>query len=267
MLDTGLAIPFWFELTATVTSAMTGALAATREKYDILGTIMMAIIIGLFGGVMRDVLLQDYGIYAFQRPELIIACVICAVVVFYFGRLVKLADPLIEIMDIIQCGLWAVIGAGKAIAAGLGIVPTILLGMLTAVGGGIVRDVALNHHIVAFTPGSLYASAAAISASAYAIMRTYHILDHWSALICVLLGIGIRIASLEFGWRTKPARDLTIPMADALAKPVRALKGKDKLADLGPADISSLAAHARKSVKKNRHSTRGRDKTRHKHRL
>ena len=53
----------------------------------------------------------------------------------------------------------------------------------------------------------------------------------------------------------------------ALAKPVRALKGKDKLADLGPADISSLAAHARKSVKKNRHSTRGRDKTRHKHRL
>lgn len=267
MLEVAIAIPFWLELAATLTGGLSGAMSAVRARFDIFGCVFIACATGLGGGITRDVLLQDYGIYAFQRPELIIACVICAVVVFYFGRLVKLADPLIEIMDIIQCGLWAVIGAGKAIAAGLGIVPAILLGMLTAVGGGIVRDVALNRHIAAFTPGSLYASAAAISASAYAIMRTYHILDHWSALICVLLGIGIRIASLEFGWRTKPARDLTIPMADALAKPVRALKGKDKLTDLGPADISTLAAHARKSMKKNRHSTRGRDKTRHKHRI
>lgn len=267
MLDTGLNIPFWFEMVATITSATTGALSATREKYDLLGTITMAIIIGLAGGILRDVLLQDYGIYAFQRPELIIACAVCAVVVFYFGRLVRFADPLIEIMDIIQCSLWAVIGAGKAVAAGLGIVPAVLLGLLTAVGGGIIRDVIMNRRVAAFVPGSLYASPAAISAIAYAIMRTYGILDNWSALICVLLGIGIRIAALEFGWQTKSSRDLTVPMADALAKPVRALKGKDVLGTIAAADISSLAAHARKSTKRSHHTTRGRDKTRHKHRL
>lgn len=267
MLDTGLYIPFWFEMTATITSATTGALSATREKYDLLGTITMAIIIGLAGGIVRDVLLQDYGIYAFQRPELILACAGCALVVFYFGRLVRFADPLIEVMDIIQCSLWAVIGAGKAVAAGLGVVPAVLLGLLTAVGGGIMRDVIMNRRVAAFLPGSLYVSPAAISAIAYAIMRTYGILDGWSALICVCLGVGIRIAALEFGWHTKSSRDLTIPMADALAKPVRALKGKDVLGAIASAEIPSLSTHARKNAKHSHHATRGRDKTRHKHRL
>lgn len=232
MLETVLYIPFWFELTATTVYAVSGAMSASRAQYDLLGTVTMATIVGLFGGIMRDVLLQDYGIYAFQRPELMIACIICGVVVFYFGRLILYLDPVTEVVDTIGVGLWTVVGAGKALSAGLGIVPSIIMGLLTAVGGGIVRDVLMNKPVAVFQPGSYYGSAVAIGATAFSLMHANHILDQWAGVICVTLVIGIRLGSVVFGWHTRPSRDLTVPMADALAKPVRALKGRDRLVEL-----------------------------------
>jgi uncharacterized membrane protein YeiH len=232
MLETVLYIPFWFELTATIVYAVSGAMSASRAQYDLLGTITMATIVGLFGGIMRDVLLQDYGIYAFQRPELMVACIVCGVVVFYFGRLTMYLDPVTEAVDTIGVGLWTVVGAGKALSAGLGIVPSVIMSLLTAVGGGIVRDVLMNKPIAVFQPGSYYGSAVAIGATVFGLMHSNHVMDQWSGVICVILVIGIRLGSVVFGWRTRPSRDLTVPMADALAKPVRALKGRDLLAEL-----------------------------------
>lgn len=232
MLETVLYIPFWFELTATIVYAVSGAMSASRAQYDLLGTIVVASIVGLFGGVMRDVLLQDFGIYAFQRPQLMIACVICGIVVFYFGRLTTYLDPVIEIVDTVGIGLWAIVGTGKALSAGLGIMPAVVMGLLTAIGGGIVRDTLMNRPVAAFQPSSYYGTAVLLGSIVFALMRTNHVLDQWSAVICALLVIAIRLASVTFGWQTRPSRDLTVPVADALAKPVRALKGRDRSEDL-----------------------------------
>lgn len=236
MLETVLYIPFWFELTATIVYAISGALSASRAQYDLLGTVVLATIVGLFGGVMRDILLQNYGIYAFQRPALIIACCICGIVVFYFGRLVTYLDFVSDMVDTVGLGLWAVVGTGKALSAGLGIAPAVIMGLLTAIGGGIVRDVLMNKPVAAFQPSSYYASAAVVGSVVFALMRTYHVLDQWSAVICVVLIVAIRLGSVVFGWQTRPSRDLTVPMADALAKPVRALKGRDRSADITQKD-------------------------------
>ena len=251
MLETVLYIPFWFELTATIVYAVSGAMSASRAQYDLLGTIVVATIVGLFGGVIRDVLLQDYGIYAFQRPQLMLACGICGVVVFYFGRLTTYLDPLIEIVDTVGVGLWTVVGTGKALSAGLGIVPAVVMGLITAIGGGIVRDVLMNRPVAAFQPGSYYGTAALIGSIAFALVRTNHLLDQWSAIICAVLVIAIRLGSVTFGWQTQPSRDLTVPMADALAKPVRALKGRDRLADLtSPTEETELPeSHAAEELR------------------
>ena len=66
MLEVALAIPYWLELAATISGAIFGALSAVRAKYDIFGVCCIAIVVGLAGGITRDILLQDYGIYAFQ---------------------------------------------------------------------------------------------------------------------------------------------------------------------------------------------------------
>ncbi len=226
MLEVVLTIPFWFEMVATVTGAISGAMSASRAKFDIIGAMAIATLVGLFGGVMRDVMLQNYGIYAFQKPELIVACVIAAIVVFYFGRLVNYLDPVVDLIDSLSVGLWGIISVGKALSAGVGIVPAVVLGIVTAVGGGIVRDVIMNKPVAVFQAGTLYGGAAVIGCIVFALMKTNHIFDAWSSYACVALVVLLRYLSLWFGWRTKPSRDLTGDVVDAVAKPVRAITGR-----------------------------------------
>ena len=224
MLELVLTVPPWFEFLATITGAIGGAMAASRANFDILGTVVMATIMGLFGGVIRDILLQNYGIYAFSRPELILTCVITGVVVFYFGTLVTYLNRGIDIIDSVGIGLWAVISAGKALSAGLGVVPAIILGLISAIGGGVTRDVIMNRPVKAFLPGSLYGTAVVGGLAVYCAMRSFNILDDYSAYICAGLIIAVLLAAMKFGWRTKPSHDLTDVVTDAVMKPVRVLR-------------------------------------------
>lgn len=221
MLETALAIPYWLELAATIAGAIFGALSAVRARYDIFGVCCIAIVVGLAGGIMRDVLLQDYGIYAFQKPNLIIACVFAGVAVFYFGKLITYFDPFVDFLDNLSVALWAVIGTGKALSAGLDIVPAVILGTITANGGGIVRDICMNREPEAFQAGTVYVSAALIGACAFALMKQNHLFDQYAAITCVVLVLGIRYAALAFGWRTRPARDYSDVVTQAVAKPVK----------------------------------------------
>ena len=172
MLEVALAIPYWLELAATIAGAIFGALSAVRAKYDIFGVCCIAIVVGLAGGITRDILLQDYGIYAFQKPNLILACIAAGIVVFYFGKLMTYFDPLMDFLDNLSVALWAIIGTGKALSAGLDLVPAVILGTVTANGGGIVRDICMNREPEAFQAGTVYVSAALIGALAFAVMKS-----------------------------------------------------------------------------------------------
>lgn len=227
MLESVLDIPYWFELMATVTAAISGAMVATRARYDIFGVIVITIITGLFGAIFRDVLLQNYGIYAFQHPQLIVACVITAIVVFYFGQLVTYIARAVDVVDTLSLGMWGVITVGKALSAGLSIVPAIMLAAIASVGGGIVRDALMGRPITAFQPGSFYGTAAVIGSTLFAIMKIYGILPDYSAIICVVLVSLIRLSSLLFGINTKPSHDLSMPLLDAMSKPVDAILHHD----------------------------------------
>ncbi len=68
MLETAFTLPFWFEFAATVTGGLSGGMSAVRARYDIFGCVAIACITGMGGGIIRDVLLQEYGLYAFQSP-------------------------------------------------------------------------------------------------------------------------------------------------------------------------------------------------------
>ena len=196
MLDVALTIPFWLELAAALTGGLSGAMSAVRARYDIFGVACIAIITGLAGGIMRDILLQNYGIYAFQKPTLIIACAIAGVVVFYFGKLATYLDPIVDLLDNLSVALWAVISVSKSLSAGLDIIPSIILGTITAVGGGILRDICMNREPEAFQAGALYGSAALVGCIVYALMSQNHILDNYAALSCVVLVLRVAILRL-----------------------------------------------------------------------
>ena len=223
MLDVALTIPFWLEMAAALTGGLSGAMSAVRGRFDIFGVVCIAIITGLAGGILRDILLQNYGIYAFQKPTLIIACAIAGVVVFYFSKLATYLDPIVDLLDNLSVALWAVISVSKSLSAGLDIIPSIILGTITAVGGGILRDIMMNREPEAFQAGALYGSAALIGCIAYALMSQNHILDNYAALTCVVLVLGLRYASLFFGWRTSPPRDYSDVVTRVVSRPVKSV--------------------------------------------
>lgn len=73
-LETAFDLPFWFEFAATVTGGLSGGMSAVRARYDIFGTVAIACITGMGGGIIRDILLQNYGLYAFQSPWFLLSC-------------------------------------------------------------------------------------------------------------------------------------------------------------------------------------------------
>ncbi len=222
MLEVVLTIPFWLELAASLTGGISGAMSAVRARYDLFGVCCIAIVTGLAGGIIRDILLQNYGIYAFQKPSLIVACVVAGIIVFYFSRLTTYLDPVVNLLDNLSVALWAIISVGKSMSAGMDIIPAAILGTITAVGGGICRDVCMNREPISFQAGALYGTAAFIGALVYALMNQNHVLADYAPLACVVLVLGIRYGSLLFGWHTKPPRDYT----DVIARPARAVASK-----------------------------------------
>lgn len=223
MFDPVLTIPFWLELAAALTGGISGAMSAVRARYDIFGAICIACTCGLFGGIMRDLLLQNHGIYAFQKPSLILCCIIAAIIVFYFGKLVSYLDPIVDLLDNVSCGLWAVISVGKGLSAGLDVIPAILLGTITAIGGGVMRDVFMNRQPEAFQAGALYGSASLVGSTAFALMKQNHLLEAWAPLACVVLILVVRYVSLIFGLHTTPPRDYSDKVTQTVVRPVRAV--------------------------------------------
>lgn len=219
-------MPYWLEFLAVMTGGLSGAMSAVRARYDVFGCAFIACVTGLGGGMMRDLLLQDYGIYAFQNPSLLIACVVASIIVFYFGRLATYLDPLVDLLDNLSVASWCIIGSGKSMSAGLGIVPSIILGTLTAVGGGILRDVLMNRRPEAFQAGPIYGSAALLGCALYCVLDTSNILPSVNGILCAGVVLTIRYAALAFGWRTRPARDYSDVVTHAVKKPFRFIARK-----------------------------------------
>lgn len=229
MLEVALAIPLWFELLATVVYGISGAMSAVKARYDLFGTVCMAVIVGLLGGMLRDILLQDYGIYAFQNPTLIAACALAGLAVFFFGKLVTYFDLAFDLIDALAVGMWAIISVNKGLSANLELVPAIILGTITAVGGGIARDVLMNKEVQAFKPGgTLYGSAALIGSVVFGLMKTNHILENWAAVTCVGIVIVLRLLSEAFDWHTTPPRDYSDAVTQIVAKPAQAIAEKTR---------------------------------------
>ncbi len=217
MLESALAVPFWLELAGALAGGMAGGIAAVRAQYDVFGATVIAIVTGLGGGIMRDILLQDYGIYAFQHPALILGCAVAGIAVFFFTKLVTSFDWLMDFLDNLSVGLWAVVSVSKGLSAGVGIIPSIILGTITAVGGGIMRDVLMAKPPATFQAGTLYGLASLIGSAAYALMKQHDILGSYAAITCVILVFVLRYVAEFFNWRTQPSKDYS----DKVIQPVK----------------------------------------------
>lgn len=205
-----ISVPLYLEIAAASAGALYGAITAVEKDFDIFGTVTLAIFTGLGGGIIRDLLIQRYGIFAFQEPSLIIACILAGLLVFYFRAAVHKINWAMFAMDTLTLGLFAVLGADKALHADMTILPVVMMGTITCVGGGLLRDLLVGETPMIFKRGTLYGIAGAVGATVYVALSDYlHVVKPLAGLVAVLFAVGLRLASVKLNWTTTSSRDFT----------------------------------------------------------
>lgn len=213
-MNAAFVIPLWADLLAVGIGAMQGALFAAQfrdRRLDLLGVAIIGIATGFGGGILRDVLLSEVPAALDSNWYLIVATA-AALIGMLLERLIARMGPLVNVLDALTIGLFGAIGTTKALSAGLPEVPSIFVGVLSAVGGSILRDLLLNLPIALMHVGSLYAIAAVAGTTSLVIMLTLGVPVLLAASICVALTAGVRILAVVFEWSLPEQRAIeTIP--------------------------------------------------------
>lgn len=147
-----------------------GATIARRRKFDVIGFTVLGVVSGLAGGVIRDVMLQVGQPVALTDPAYLVTAllgVLAATLIKMDGRTWQW--PL-AVFDALALGCWAATGTIKAQITGLGVLASVLLGVVTAIGGGMVRDVCIGHVPAVLGGNTLYATAALAASTSILIV-------------------------------------------------------------------------------------------------
>lgn len=178
--------------------ALSGAIVAVRKSLDIFGVIVLASITGLGGGVARDVLIGAVPPTSLTDWRYLVVPAIAGLLGFFFHPTVGRMERQISVLDAMGLGMFCVVGAVKASDYGLGILPATLIGMITAVGGGILRDVLAGRVPVIFRE-ELYATPAFAGALIAVLVHESGAHEGWYA-VALVVSIAWRILAIKRGW-------------------------------------------------------------------
>ena len=188
------------DLLGVFIGALTGALVARRLRYDITGHWALALVSGLGGGLIRDVLLQVGPPLALVEPAYLPTVLAATLVSALFGSRIDQLRRTILVVDAFAISAFAVAGSLRTLDVGLGVWPTILLGVTTAVGGGVIREVLIGETPIIFRRSELYATAALGACLAVIVMRELGSPREITVVVGITFGTFLRLGSLRWGW-------------------------------------------------------------------
>ena len=193
------------DLVGTFVFAVSGATAGVKHKLDLFGVLVLSFAAATAGGILRDLLIGAVPPASIRDWRYITVSMLAGLVTFYWFPLTDRLRSPVQIFDGAGLALFAVVGAGKALAFHLEPFAAVLLGMLTAVGGGVVRDVLLSEIPVVFT-AELYAVAALAGAAVVVTGNAIHVPGPAAGSAGMILCFGLRIMAIRRGWKLPVAR-------------------------------------------------------------
>jgi uncharacterized membrane protein YeiH len=203
---TAAAVFLALDLVGTFAFAISGAALAVRKQLDVFGVLVLAFAAATAGGIGRDVLLGATPPAALVDWRYLAVSIFAGLITFYGYRSVERLRHPVQLFDAVGLGLFAVTGAQKALAIGLGPSGAVLLGMLSGIGGGIVRDL-----LVAEIPNVLrrefYAVAALLGAMCVVIGDTLGFPPTPAAVVGAATCFALRYLAIRRNWQ--------LPVADA----------------------------------------------------
>ena len=187
------------DLVGTFAFALNGALTAVRAAdLDIVGVVALAVTTALGGGIVRDVILDDLPPATFSDWRYLLVAASGGLLAFVFARHQERLRTPVTVLDAAGLSLFAVTGASKALEFGLGPVQAVLLGALTGVGGGTLRDVLIRQVPTVLT-SELYAIPALLAAAVTVLAITTGVYGLPAAMGAAALCFGIGLLGVRFG--------------------------------------------------------------------
>jgi uncharacterized membrane protein YeiH len=199
-------LPAIFDLGATFAFALTGALTGMKRGYDIVGVFFLALVSSIGGGLIRDsVFIHEGTTPLLTDPRYIETIAVAVVAGALLGKHVKRFQRLISVIDALGLGAYAAFGTQKALHAGLAAPAAVLVGVINAAGGGLVRDVITQGDPVVFKPGQFYVLTALAGAIVFLFLSSTLQIDPTLAAVAAIGTTFIfRLLTITFNWRTTP---------------------------------------------------------------
>jgi uncharacterized membrane protein YeiH len=196
-MDALTAAFVWLDYAAVAVFGATGALAAARQKHDIVTFGFFAAVTGVGGGTLRDLLI-DAPVFWVGKPGFIITCLAAALAVWVFGPGQARMKVLLW-FDALGMAAYSVVGAAKALALGVAPFSALVMGVLTACFGGVLRDV-LAHQPSILLRREIYVSCAMAGAATFLAAHLLGVPGLWAGLAGFACAFAIRAGAIQFGW-------------------------------------------------------------------
>lgn len=201
-----VTLPPVIDLAATFLFSITGAMAGIRRHYDFIGIFVLALCCGLGGGLLRDGIFIQNGPPAAMKDGSYMMAVIagCAAAWLFFKHVERLSKPFL-LFDALGTGAYGVVGATKSFEAGLSVPACVFVGVVNAVGSGLIRDVLVREEPLMLKPGQYYVIASLLGLCAFALLtRFFHVPLIPAAATAIAISFIIRLLAIFFNWKTGP---------------------------------------------------------------
>lgn len=205
------------DLTGVGLNGVLGGKLAREKRFDAVGFVVLAIMSAMGGGIIRDVMLQAGPPVALTDPLYIGTALVGASVAFLWRLNNRFWRVALVIMDGTVLGCWAATGAMKTLSLGFGVMPALLLGITTAVGGGMIRDVSAGNVPTVFGGNNLYATPAFVAAGIMvALFYTGH--PMWGMVAATLVGSAFTVVAHWRRWQLPVHNDWSLSLTPAQLK-------------------------------------------------
>lgn len=197
----------WLDLAGVFANAVLGGALARRFHFDPIGFAVLATASGLGGGMIRDVLLQRGTPIALRDDAYLITALAGAAFAFLVSSEGRTWHSIFPFVDAFALGCWAAVGTQKALLFGIDWLPALFLGTVTAVGGGMVRDICVGNVPTIFGGNTLYATCALVASGVMVVMKDAGYANT-GAIVATLVGALMCLMSRWRGWMLPEGMDL-----------------------------------------------------------
>lgn len=203
------ALPEWSTYAAVAFGGLAGAAFAARRGFDVIGVLGLAIAQGMGGLMLSAILLQTGTPEVLLDGRYLLIVTVAAAIGFFFAGLIARAVQSAILLDALSLGLLCAVGTNAALRTGLSDIPAIFIGVMTAVGGMILRDILAGRAPEVLRPGIFIAFAALIGAVVFVLLVNIGATRAFAQFATLFVVTAIRFLSVRFNWATREPKDLS----------------------------------------------------------